>query len=474
MITIDNMEPRLVAGLVGTAPYCRFEIEGQNELPPEDISLQDWWNNELQDIVKIEDVAGDVCHDVQLDGTVFVLPRYSVEETTRRMMRMVDPQKIQQAVQQLQKLSQVPPEQMPPEVQQQAQALNEVVNAAQNNINGIVVGKDGRPMWTDQKVKLFEGGKVDFLKLSDVFMPDDVDDDNYEDAPILRYVYPTYADLMRDSRDDSQTGWLPKNITPRLIGDLTEEEKLPEDAQSPAQAVGMVEVSGKQVIRCLECYISYMYRKEHEREEDATDFTEERVVALIAEDSKLLIRLRLLREINPQNQHMVRRQTLFRERGCSYGTTVYHKMKSIQDGATRSFNLAINTGDVQLLPWGFYDGKSGLDKLKGDKGSIQLGVGKFLKVDDVNGIKFPTMNGNPAGFMSFLSTWMQFWEKAFNIGEMQIGVERTGASETATASLAKIQEGNIAHGYRGKRSKAGFLGVIQTLVGSVFRLDAAG
>jgi len=92
-----------------------------------------------------------------------------------------------------------------------------------------------------------------------------------------------------------------------------------------------------------------------------------------------------------------------------------------------------------------------------------LGIGLMQKVDSVQDILFPQMNGDPAGFLGFMQAWMGFWEKIFSIGELQIGVESQGQKETATASLAKIQEGNISHNYRSKRGKSGFLGIIQTL-----------
>jgi hypothetical protein len=268
---------------------------------------------------------------------------------------------------------------------------------------------------------------------------------------------------MRDSADPSQKGWQKQAITPKLIGEETEDERIAAENLSPAQTVEEVVISGKKTIDCVECYVSYMYREKDEKEEDATDFTEERLCVLIATECKLILRIRLLREINPMNNHIIRRNTIFRERGCSYGTTVYHKMQSVQDGATRSFNLAINTGDIKLLPWGFYGSKSGLDKLRGEKGQMRLGIGLMQKVDSVQDILFPQMNGDPAGFLGFMQAWMGFWEKIFNIGELQIGVESRGEKETATASLAKIQEGNISHNYRSKRGKTGFLGIIQTL-----------
>ena len=462
-ITVDNLEPRLVAGLVGSRPYCRLELEGQQEIDDAGMALETWWDNELQDVCKIEDVAADMAHDVLLDGTVFSMPRYSVEETTRRQMRYVDPKELAQAQEAAQRMAQAAQAgQLPPEGVGQLKALMEVIQAAGQNINGIMVDAAGLPVWTDKKVKLFEGGKVEHLKLSDVFMPDDIDDDNYESAPIFRKVQYTYAELMRDSADPAQKGWQKQAITPKLIGEETEDERMAAENLSPAQTVEEVAVSGKKTIECIEGYVSYMHREKDEKEEDAKDFTEERLCVLIATECKLILRLRLLRDINPMNNHVIRRNTIFRERGCSYGTNVYYKMKSVQDGATRSFNLAINTGDIKLLPWGFYTGKSGLDKLRGEKGSIRLGLGLFNRIDDTNGILFPQMNGDPAGFLGFMQAWLGFWEKIFNIGELQIG---TGSeqSETATEALAKIQEGNIAHNYRSKRGKSGFLGIIQTL-----------
>lgn len=460
VITVDNMEPRLVAGLVSQSPTVRLEIDGQAQLTPEEESLQDWWDNELHDIVKIDDIASSVCHDVQLDGTVFVMPRYDVTEKTIRLMQMVDQQAVQQGAMQLQKLSQIPPDQLPPEIQAQAQQIVQQLQTQSRNVNGILVDESGRPAWKDQTVREFEGGRVEFLKISDVFMADDVDDEDYEDALIIRKVSPTYAELMRESADQSAKGWVTANITAGLLGEQTEEPKLEAEAQSPAQDIASVEVSGKQVITCIECYVSYIYREPGQNESDATEFEEERLVALITEQTKKLLRVRLLRDLNPMNNHVIRRLTLIHERGESLGCTVASKMKSIQEGASKAFNLAINTGESSLIPWGFYDRKSGLQKLQGEKGQLQIKLGQMLPVDDVNGIKWPQMNGNYAGFIQIMELWMRFWERIFNIGDLQIGRPK---GDTATETLAVIQEGNVSHNYRSKRSKTGFLGLIQTL-----------
>lgn len=458
-ITVDNMEPRLVAGLVGQRPYVRLEIEGQKELPPELQAMQDWFDNELEDVTKLEGVAQDICHNVQLEGTVFVLPKYDIRTEKRRVMSTVDPNEAAQLQQFLAQAAATPPEAANPELAAAIQAAMQRFGELQRAVNGVMVDEQGKPIWTDSEEKTYEGVCVEFLNFNDVFMPDDVDDDQYEDAPILRMVRPTYAELYRDANDQTQEGWLADNVNKELFH-TAGDGKLTEEQQSVADQIAEVQVSGKKVIDCLECYVSYTYREENDREEDQTDFEEERLVVLIALERKTVLRVRLLRSLNPQNYHLVRRITINREKGQSYGTTVYHKMKSIQDGASRAWNLAINTGEVQLRPWGFFGERSGLDKIKGKQNQLEIGLGQLHKVDDVSQILFPQLNGNALAWIEYLNIWSAYHERIFNIGDLQVG--RT-EGETATETLAVIQEGNIGHNYRSKRSRGGFLGLIQCI-----------
>jgi hypothetical protein len=50
-ITIDNLEPRLVAGMIGKDPICMFEMVGMTEKDDVTKLIEDWFNKTLKNDV---------------------------------------------------------------------------------------------------------------------------------------------------------------------------------------------------------------------------------------------------------------------------------------------------------------------------------------------------------------------------------------------------------------------------------------
>jgi len=448
-ISCDNLEPRLVAGLVGKKPYVRFEPENdQKQDEPTEI-LEAWYNNELEDSVKIETAAGELIHQLIQEGTVFPMPMYDLDEAIRRDY-VFEEDLLKPLMEQAGNNPQLM-QLLKNQVQQKLAESN------QTFIGGVLVGPDGA-VTQDKKDTIFEGGKIDLVPFNDIFIPDDVND--WEKAPVIRKVYPTYADLV--NAEQEKKGY--RNIGPWLCDQAVED--IPEDALTAAQIVDDVQKNGKKVIECIECSITYIYRDDdaEEDEKDIEDFTEERMIAQIALDSKILVRLLPLRELNYKNEHLVKRIRLFPRKGKSYGSSIYAKMQSIQKGASKTFNMAINTAEVTLIPWFFYTEASGIAKNKGSDGKpgIQLKAGKGIKVDDVNGLLFPKFAINPDQYINWINLWVSFWERLLSIGDLQIG--RQGEKDrTATETMAVIQEGNVKHNYQSQGIRDDFLTLLRTL-----------
>jgi hypothetical protein len=75
-ISVDNLEPRLVAGLTGTDPILAFGDKGQKKEPLVSLIEGDF-NRELKDVCKIEDFAGNTVHTILLEGTCYPVPKYT-------------------------------------------------------------------------------------------------------------------------------------------------------------------------------------------------------------------------------------------------------------------------------------------------------------------------------------------------------------------------------------------------------------
>lgn len=412
-ITNANLAPRLAAGLVGKWPYVRLELP--NDQPKDDFTeiTEAWYNQELQDVVDIDQVAIDTIEKLLEEGTVFELPKYELEESIRRDFQFGE--------------------------------------------DGMPVLDRGVPVTIDKSELEFEGCRVDVLPITDVFIPDNVDDEEWDSEPVIRHIYPTYGDLQREK---DYPGYIKENINKSLLKEETR-RKLDDEDQNIDQERDDVKVTSKEVIKCIECSVSYVYQKEGEEKEDIKDWSEERMLVTIALESKMLIRKRLLRDVNWKNTHLVRRVSIFRKKGESYGSPMFAKLQSIQEGANKVFNTAINIAEILIIPYFFYTSRLGL------KGGSQdhpkkLTPGEGIEVDNINEILFPRFNVNPDQLFKFLDVFSAFWERIASIGDLQIG-RTDDTKSTATEVLAVIQEGNIKHNYQSRPIRSQFVSLLRTI-----------
>ena len=462
-ISCDNLEPRLVAGLVGKQPYVRFEMENDQKKDEQTEILETWFNQELQDVVGIEGFAGASVNQLLREGTIYSIPEYSLEEQTRRdfvffedVMRKIQAEigpQVQQAKAQAQQMAQVDPQaaqQLIAGVQQEIQAMTP------QQIGGVVVNSEtGEPEFEDKTEVMFEGGRAEIIPFSDILIPDDVDD--WESAPVIRRIRPTYVELMRDA--EKKDGFIKKNIGPWLC-DQEGSYDLSDEEQSPAQALDGVKVHAKKTIPCYECYVSYVSKKDDEEDEkELKSYEEQRLLVQITEESQIILRVIPLVEINFKNEHLIKRTRLFPRKGKSYGASIYVKIRSIQEGASKTFNTAINVAEVTMIPWFLFTESTGLDKYKD---GIKLQAGKGIKVDSTEGLYFPKFSINPDQILKWIDLWVSFWERLISIGDLQVG--RSGTKETtATETMAVIQEGNIKHNYQSSSIREDFLTMIRTI-----------
>lgn len=414
-ISCDNLAPRLAAGLIGKRPYVRFELENDQKPDEQTEIVETFFDQELEDVVGIEQVAIDEVEKLLQEGTVYTLPKYEVEEITRKDFAYTEDGKI---------ANEVDPETGEP---------------------------TGLPQIVDITDTVHEGAAIEFVPFEYVFTADNVDDEDWDKEPIFRYIFPSYGDLQREK---DYKGYIKDNIGPWLLKDETQ-KKL--ETQTTEQERDDVKQTSKEVIKCLECSVSYVYQKEDEDKEDIKNWEEERLLATIAVDSRTILRIRPLRDVYWKNRHLLRRHTMFRKRGESYGLPLFAKIKAIQEGANKTFNTAINIAEVVLIPWFLYTDKLGLpDREK------KLKPGEGVKVDDISQIFFPTFPIRPDQMFNYLEIWVSFWERLVSIGDLQIG--RTDQSkETATEVLAVIQEGNIKHNYQSRPLRKNFVEMIRTI-----------
>lgn len=413
-ITVDNLEPRIVAGLIGQEPYIQFEMTGMEKKDDVMVLLEDWFNKELKDRIKLENKSTALSHDLLLDGTVFPIATYTYDEKTVRDF-VYDPQSGQMAI-----------------------------------------GQDGTPQTQDVKKPAGEGGKIDFAPYDSILMPDNIGtQEEWEEADIIRMIYPAYTDLIDSSQ---KTGYI--NIGPWLLMERDRAQVLLESQATEAQKVDGIEITGKEVIECMECHIKYpIYQDEDLEENEQTDWTDEKIIITIAKTSGVPIRFMLQRAINFENKKIIKRIRLYPESGKSYGTSIYGKLKAIQVGASDLFNSIQDTLFITMIPWFFYTDKTGL------KGQIELYPGKGVKVDSTEGLLFPKFSINANEYLAFLNLLMSLWERVGSIGDLQVGrpSDLAGKNKTATEIMAVIEEGNIKHNYQAKVTREEYIELLRTI-----------
>lgn len=434
-ITVDNTEPRFVAALVGKDPIVQFNMEGVEKKDPGTLVVEDFFNKELKNVVAIENYTMMHTHQLLNEGTVFCIPRYLLEEKTVR--DFVFDQKGQMVM----KTVDVPVPMIDPMTRQPA--INPMTGEP---LVQIVKQPTGEPEIADQTITEREGGKVEIVPFKDMFCADDLGTiDEWEAGDKIRVVNPTYAELMQKR---GELGY--QNIGPWLLYERGDKEKRTDDENI---------ITGKETIEGIECHITYpINRDETLEEKDQSDFTEERIIVTIALKSRTIVRLLLNRELLWSNASIIKRCRLYPEQGKSYGTTIYGKLRSIQNGCSDMFNAVINIAYVTMIPWFFHDQRAGL------KGEVDLYPGKGVAVDNVQGILIPQFRINPNQYIEFVNLFMSMWERVSNISDWNMGItNQTGGKKTASEVLAVIQEGNISHNYRANTVRDEYVLILKTL-----------
>jgi len=434
-ISVDNLEPRLVAGLTGTDPIVAFDQSASPKKDPVITRIQDDFNRELKDVCMVEDLARNTVHTILLEGTAYPVPKYDKEKR-----KVIDFK-------------------YDPQTQKDANGADVPVLDEKGNVQSsgrISINENGEAITEEQETTVFEGGKFDFVPFKDILCADDVGTpEAWEKEPVIRIVRPTYAELMGKV---GKLGYV--NIGKWLLGEKAAASQTTEnEQQTPGQKLDDAGITGKETIESIEVHLSYPLPLDSEEEPESDkreSFEEDKIIVTIALKSEIMYRLVLQRQINFSNEKMIKRVRLFPEIDRSFGTCLYGKIKSLQNGGSELFNQIVNDSTIRMIPWYFYDENSGLK----DKNEIFPGAG--VPVESIEGIKFPTFAGDPTRLITVFESVVTFWERLTSIADPQIG-RLADKKETATGILTAVQEGNIKHNYQANTFKEEFLSVLKTM-----------
>ena len=383
-IAVDEMEPRLVASVAGREPFLRVENFPGASTMEEAMAVETYINYVLDKEVKIYPLVSKMTHKMLLDGTIFTLGYWNREEKN-----------IMQMTQGGQKME-----------------MNEVV---------------------------FDGPQVSIISAEHVWMPDDVDDEDWEHVPVIRYVQEYYLkDLI--GRAQTEEGWVLENLdsvgtTSRVLTKAQELEDVSEDDDI-------------EEIEKITCYEAYLPNYGGMGED---------LIVLVDKDSFKVLRLRRQVEVFGANRKPIRRHTIYREEGTSWGWPVYTTIKGIQEGMDAMWNRCVNSADITMTPWGFYkQGVAGTTMSR-----LRIMPGSLFPADDPSAYVFPNLGMfKPTEFVPLIQIYQAMFEKSTNVSDFTQGMESQIAGKrgsTATGTLAILQEGKVKHEYRGTLFQHQFL-----------------
>lgn len=387
-IAVDELEPRLVAAVVGREPYIRVKPHAGSSTPDEAHQVEEYDNFVLKEKLKIVTFVADAIHELLLDGTVYPLLSWVIEEKTYAQQTPMGPQ--------------------------EAQGVS------------------------------YEGPRLSLVSVEHVWLPDDVDDDDWESKPVIRYVDEmTLEELKR--RSQQENGWVLANVEK-----LTPSDEEPEwTEQQKADAVQNYEMELPPELRTIKRYEAYLNW-------NIGGEASEPIIVEVEREGFTVLRVRRQVEVFGCNVKPLRRLRLFPKRGVSWGQPVYKNVKGIQEGLDAMWNRCINSADIAITPWGFIQ--------RGMAGSLRnrmrVSPGQLFEVDNPEAFVFPNLTQfNPQSFIPLILQYVNFFQR-LTVSDFMQGMEDAAAGKkgtTATGTMAILQEGKIKHEYRGTRTHSQFL-----------------
>lgn len=399
---VDEVEPRLVAAVIGRDPYikAKHNIGASTKQEAEQITKFD--NFVLEHKVKVKELVPQLIHEQLIDGTVY--PLLSWDTHTKKVRRIVaDP-----------------------------------------------TAPDG---WSRQVQEVVSSGPcVELVPIEFVWHDDNLNDEDWERANVIRYVGNiTIGDVKR--RAETEVGWiLPDNIE-RFAADtiLKTTQQTTEGAQDTIYAL----TTNQKPIEFYEAYVKFDLFGEDQQDEN--------LIVLVDTTNFEIFRVREQIEVIDENIKPLRRMRFLKRRGISWGYPLYTLIAGIQLGVDAMWNRCINSADITMTPWGFI--KRGMSGLRGNKVEVYPGkFNEVDNPDGVVFPNLTAFQ--PTQFIPLILQYISFFERTLNVTDFMQGRESAQVGKkgsTATGTLAILQEGKIKFEYRGGLTHLEFLELFKNI-----------
>ena len=401
-MAVDEVEPRLVAAVIGRDPYikAKYTLGGGGSKEEED-RITKFDNYILNHKIKVKELVPQFIHEMLIDGTIYSM--LSWDTSAKRVHRLApDP----------------------------------------NSPNGI--GKQITNIQTS-------GPKSELIPMEFVWHADDVNDEDWEDADVIRYIGNiTISEI--EERSKNEPGWmLPENWHRFAASSKT--LKTTQQQTEGAQDYIYIYEENQKPIEFLEAFIKY----------PLFDGKNENLIVLVELQSFEIFRVREQIEVIDENIKPIRRMRFLKRRGISWGYPLYTLIAGIQLGFDAMWNRCVNSADITMTPWGFI--KRGISGLMQNK--IQIYPGNLIEIDNPEAVNFPNLTMfQPAQFVPLLMQYITFFERTMNVSDFTSGRESQVAGKkgsTATGTLAILQEGKVKSEYRGGLTHNEFLELFKNI-----------
>jgi hypothetical protein len=385
---VDEVEPRLVAAVIGREPYIKAKYTlggGRNKEEAEAITKFD--NYVLEHKVRVKDFVPQSIHEMLIDGTIYPLVSWETKEKKVRRL--------------------APDPQSPDGL---SKRITTVVNS---------------------------GPRIELVPMEFVWHADDINDEDWEQADVIRYIgNMTIGEIKK--RSQNEYGWiLPNNWQKFAASSIT--LKTTQQKTEGVQDYVYIYEENQKPIEFLEAFVKFPLFGDESLD----------LIVLVEYQTFTVFRVREQMEVVDENIKPIRRMRFLKRRGVSWGYPLYTLIAGIQLGLDAMWNRCINSADITMTPWGFIKrGISGLlqSKIQVYPGNlIEVDNPEAINFPNLTGFK-------PQEFVPLILQYVSFFERTLNVTDYMQGRESQLVGKkgtTATGTLAVLQEGKIKHEYRG-------------------------
>jgi len=399
---VDEVEPRLVAAVIGREPYIKAKYTlGGGANKQEAKQVTDFDNYVLEHKVKVKELVPQFIHEMLIDGTIYPVISWDTQE--KRVSRLVaDPSA---------------------EIGASKQVLMQKTS----------------------------GPRVELIPVEFVWHADDINDEDWEQSDVIRYIGNITIGEIKE-RSQQEPGWLlPEDWQKYAASSKT--IKTTQQSTEGTQDYIYAYEENQRPIEFLEAYVKY----------SLFDDKSEDLVVLLALDTFEIFRVREQIDIIDENIKPIRRMRFLKRRGISWGYPLYTLIAGIQLGVDAMWNRCVNSADITMTPWGFVKrGALGLlqNKVQVYPGSL-IEVDNPEAINLPNLTQF-----QPQQFVPLILQYISFFERTLNVSDFMQGRESALVGKkgsTATGTLAILQEGKIKHEYRGGLTHNEFLELFKNI-----------